>query len=60
MFSIAYRVVGSVSEAEDIVQDDGPARQRYLGRGRPGYQLDARLLRTMATDMLTIRIELDP
>ncbi|MGN6166857.1 MAG: nitroreductase/quinone reductase family protein [Solirubrobacteraceae bacterium] len=39
--------------------DDTLARQRELGRGRLGYRLDAVLLRATATDLTTIRIDLD-
>jgi deazaflavin-dependent oxidoreductase (nitroreductase family) len=39
--------------------DEALARQRDLGRGRLGYKLDALLLRAIATDLLTIRIDLD-
>jgi deazaflavin-dependent oxidoreductase (nitroreductase family) len=46
--------------AHPMPQDDARARQRSLGKGRPGYKLDAILLRAGATDMLTIRIDLDP
>ena len=40
--------------------DDSLARQRELGRGRLGYRLDAMLMRALATDLTTIRIDLDP
>lgn len=40
--------------------DDTLARQRELGRGRRGYRLDAVLLRATATDLKTVRIDLDP
>lgn len=39
--------------------DDARARQRELGRGRLGYRLDAVLLRANATDMATVRIDLE-
>jgi deazaflavin-dependent oxidoreductase (nitroreductase family) len=39
--------------------DDTRARQRELGRGRLGYRLDALLLRATATNLTTIRIDLD-
>jgi hypothetical protein len=39
--------------------DDARSRQRRLGRGRPGYRLDAVLLRAGAIDMQTIRVDLD-
>jgi deazaflavin-dependent oxidoreductase (nitroreductase family) len=41
-------------------EDDARLRQRRLGRGRPLYTLDALLLRALATDLLTIRVDLDP
>ena len=41
-----------------LPEDDARARQRELGRGRLGYRLDALLLRALATELLTIRIEL--
>jgi deazaflavin-dependent oxidoreductase (nitroreductase family) len=40
--------------------DDTLARQRELARGRLGYRLDAALMRFLATDLTTIRIDLDP
>ena len=40
--------------------DDTLARQRELARGRLGYGLDAALMRALATDLTTIRIDLDP
>jgi deazaflavin-dependent oxidoreductase (nitroreductase family) len=40
--------------------DDARARQRRLGRGRLAYRLDALLLRSLATDLQTIRVDLDP
>ena len=47
-----------------LVFDDSPrARQRQLGRGRPGYRADAVLLRALAAagggQMLTVCIDLD-
>lgn len=47
---------GTASLLED---DDARARQRELARGRLGYRLDALLLRATATDLRTIRIDLD-
>jgi hypothetical protein len=41
-------------------EDDACVRQRRLGRGRLAYRLDALLLRALATDLQTIRIDLDP
>jgi deazaflavin-dependent oxidoreductase (nitroreductase family) len=50
--------------AQLMPEDDARARHRQLGRGRPGYQLDGILLRSLSSlgsgRMLTIRIELDP
>jgi deazaflavin-dependent oxidoreductase (nitroreductase family) len=43
-----------------LEDDDTRARQRELARGRLGYRLDALLLRATATDLTTIRIDLDP
>ena len=44
--------------------DDPRARQRQLGRGRPGYRADGILLRALAGladgQMLTVRVDLDP
>ena len=39
--------------------DDTRARQRDLARGRLGYRLDAILLRATATNLMTIRVDLD-
>jgi deazaflavin-dependent oxidoreductase (nitroreductase family) len=43
-----------------VPDDDAHARQRKLGRGRLAYRLDALLLRALATDLQTVRVELDP
>ncbi len=43
-----------------VPEDDTRARQRQLARGRLGYRLDAMLMRALATDLTTIRIDLDP
>jgi deazaflavin-dependent oxidoreductase (nitroreductase family) len=40
--------------------DDARARQRQLSRGRLAYRLDALLLRALATDLQTIKVDLDP
>jgi len=45
--------------AQPLWDDDARARQQELGRGRIGYRLDGMLLRSLATDMTTIRIDLD-
>ena len=39
--------------------DDARARQRELGRGRLGCKLDAVLMRAVATDLMTIRVDLE-
>jgi deazaflavin-dependent oxidoreductase (nitroreductase family) len=43
-----------------VPDDDSRSRQRKLGRGRPAYRLDALLLRAVATDLQTVRIDLEP
>src|SRR5436305_10445354 len=45
--------------ARPLWDDDARARQRELGRGRVGYRVDGVLLRFLATDMTTIRIDLN-
>ncbi len=45
--------------AHVLDSDDTLARQRQLGKGRLGYRLDAVLLRATATNLTTIRIDLD-
>jgi deazaflavin-dependent oxidoreductase (nitroreductase family) len=42
-----------------VADDDSRSRQRRLGRGRLAYRLDALLLRAVATDLQTVRIDLD-
>jgi deazaflavin-dependent oxidoreductase (nitroreductase family) len=44
--------------AQPLWEDDARARHRGLGRGRPGYRLDGLLLRSTATQLTTIRIDL--
>jgi hypothetical protein len=50
--------------AHVLPEDDARRRHRELGRGRPGYQLDGLLLRSLSAlgsgRMLTIRIDLNP
>jgi deazaflavin-dependent oxidoreductase (nitroreductase family) len=43
-----------------VPDDDTRARQRKLSRRRLAYRLDALLLRAVATELQTIRIDLDP
>ncbi len=45
--------------AHVMTQDDARARQRELGRGRLAYRLDALILRSLATELTTVRIEMD-
>jgi deazaflavin-dependent oxidoreductase (nitroreductase family) len=45
--------------AVPLPDDDARARQRELGRGRLGYKLDAVLMRAVATDLMTIRVDLE-
>ena len=43
-----------------VLPDDNPReRQRALSRGRPGRWLNALVVRTMGTELLTVRIDLD-
>jgi deazaflavin-dependent oxidoreductase (nitroreductase family) len=53
------RVRTRVGVARPLPQEDARGRYRCLGKGRPGYRLDGLLLRALATDMLTIRIDLE-
>jgi deazaflavin-dependent oxidoreductase (nitroreductase family) len=46
--------------ATPMYEDDARARHRELGRGRFGYWLDGLLLRSLATQMTTVRIDLEP
>jgi deazaflavin-dependent oxidoreductase (nitroreductase family) len=46
--------------AEPLPDDDARARHRQLVRGRVGYWLDGLLLRSSATALTTVRIELEP
>lgn len=46
--------------AQPLLEDDARARHRRLGRGRFGYWLDGLLLRSVATAMTTVRIDLEP
>jgi deazaflavin-dependent oxidoreductase (nitroreductase family) len=46
--------------ANPMYDDKAKARHRELGRGRLGYWLDGLILRSGATQMTTVRIDLDP
>lgn len=46
--------------AHPMYEDDARARHRELGRGHLGYWLDGLLLRSGATQMTTVRIDLEP
>lgn len=46
--------------AHPMYDDDARSRHRALGRGRFGYWLDGLLLRSVATQMTTVRIDLEP
>ena len=44
-----------------VLPDDDPReRQRMVARGHPGRALNAFMVRTVGTDLLTVRIDLDP
>jgi deazaflavin-dependent oxidoreductase (nitroreductase family) len=40
--------------------DDPRTRQRWLARQRPSTRLNAPAVRAMGTDLLTVRVDLDP
>jgi deazaflavin-dependent oxidoreductase (nitroreductase family) len=42
-----------------LPDDDTRERQRKLGKGHPGRWLNAVVVRTVGTDLLTVRIDLD-
>lgn len=42
-----------------LADDDPRERQRWLAKARPGSQANARVVRMMGTDLLTVRIDLD-
>ena len=46
--------------AQPMLDDDARTRHRALAKGRFGYWLDGFLLRGTATNMTTVRIDLDP
>lgn len=44
-----------------LLPDDDPReRQRAISRGKPGRRLNAFVVRTVGTDLLTVRIDLEP
>ena len=43
-----------------LPEDDTRRRQKQLSRGKPGRALNAFVVRTLGTDLLTVRIDLDP
>lgn len=44
-----------------LLPDDDPReRQRTLGRHRPGRRLNALAVRSFGTDLLSVRVDLDP
>ena len=45
--------------AEVLFDDDPRERQRKVSRGHPGRALNAFVVRTLGTDLLTVRIDLD-
>jgi deazaflavin-dependent oxidoreductase (nitroreductase family) len=46
--------------AVTLPDDDPRERQRIMGRGRPSVRFNAAAVRTFGTDLLTVRIDLDP
>ena len=46
--------------APPLYSDDARARSLQLGRGRIGYRVDGLLLRSVATQLTTVRIDLEP
>ena len=45
--------------AQPLPEDDARARHSRLGKGRLGYKLDGLLLRSTATQITTVRIDLE-
>lgn len=54
------RVEWRTGTAHVLADDDPRERQRLLSRGHPGRALNAFVVRTVGTDLLTVRIDLDP
>ena len=46
--------------AQALPDDDPRERQRTVAKGHPGRALNAFVVRTMGTELLTVRIDLDP
>lgn len=46
--------------AEVLPDDDPRERQRLVSRGKPGRKLNAFVVRTMGTELLTVRVSLKP
>ena len=46
--------------AVTLPDDDPRERQRIMSKGRPGVRFNAAAVRTFGTDLLTVRIDLDP
>ncbi len=54
------RVEWRTGTARLLPDDDTRERQRSFVRGHPGRALNAFVVRTVGTDLLTVRIDLDP
>lgn len=54
------RYVWRAGTAHVLDDDDPAARQRQLGRTRPIRVITAWVVRVMGTDLVTVRIDLDP
>ena len=54
------RVHWRTGTARVLPDDDPRQRQRMLSRGRPGRWLNAFVVRTLGTELLSVRIDLDP
>lgn len=55
-----WRFVWRTGTATILTDDDPLARQRRICRWRPLRTLNAIVVRTLGTDLLTVRIDLDP
>jgi deazaflavin-dependent oxidoreductase (nitroreductase family) len=54
------RVEWRSGTARALPDDDTRERQRTISRGHPGRALNAFVVRVVGTDLLTVRIDLDP